>query len=713
MILCKSVVHALLLVAISASPPRAAFAQDRLKSMPGYERYRAMRGPIMGSVKLGGLSVIWVDDGRAFEYRKDGKRYRYDIAQNASTDINSSSITRPATPEQSVGRRGRRGMAGPERGRQFASALSPDKKHKAIYRDRNVYLSDPDGKNEIAITSDGSAPTRIKNGTASWVYGEELYQPTAMWWSPDGSKLAFYRFDESRVPDFYLQMKQTTPRSSTDVEAYPLPGDANPLVDLLVYDVGERILTRVDVRNGKPFSDSVVGHYVYHVSWSQDGRWLLFLRANRRQNVVEFVRADPATGKCDKIVREESPASWVQTIPDTQFLKDGNRFIWSSERSGFKNFYLYDLDGTLLATLTNHSFEVAEIVSLDEEHHRLLYTAHDGDNPIKLQLHRLNLDGTNDVRLTDPAFHHTVDVAPDGAHFIDVAQTHDTPPLTRLIDADGKMLAELDKADTSKFDELGLKKVELFTFKAADGATELHGLLHRPSHFDPAKKYPLLVTIYAGPDTNAARETFTLPNPLTEYGFLVASFDSRSAAGFGKKFTDAIYKNFGQTEIDDQAAGVHSLYDRPYFDKTRVGIFGTSYGGYASAMCLLRYPDVFAAACSSSPVTDWHDYDSIYTERYMGLLDDNKPGYAAGSLMTYAKNLKGRLMLYYGTADNNVHPNNMMQLIAALQRAGKSFDVQAGPDRGHSGINQDRMMEFFVENLVLDSHENAVSGSSN
>jgi dipeptidyl-peptidase-4 len=689
-------------IAILLLVPRLAPAQDRLKSMPGYEQYRSMRGQIPISVKLGTLSITWLDDGKAFEYRKDGKRYRFDIAKNEATEIPFFSTTQAAATEPSSGRRGRRGGIGPERGRQFASALSPDKLHRAIYRDRNVCLTDADGKNEIAITTDGGPTARIKYGTASWVYGEELYQPSAMWWSPDSSRLAFYCFDESKVPDFYLQMKQTSARSSADVEAYPLPGDPNPLVDLLVYNLGEKTLTRIDVRDGKPFANSVVGHYVYHVFWSQDGRWLLFLRENRNQNIVEFVRADPSTGECHVIVREQWPASWVETIPETQFLKDGNRFVWASQRNGFKNFYLYNLDGTRLATLTDHDFDAGEIVSIDEQHGRLFYTAHDGDNPLKLQLHRVNLDGEADVRLTDPAFHHAVDVAPDGQHFIDTAQTHDTPPVTRLSDVDGKALAELNHSDTSKFDQLGLQKVELFSFKAADGATELHGMLHRPSHFDASRKYPMLVTIYAGPQTNAARETFTLPNPLTEYGFLVASFDSRSAAGFGKKFTDAIYRKFGQVEIDDQAAGVRSLYDRPYFDKPRVGIFGTSYGGYASAMCLLRYPDVFAAACSSSPVTDWHDYDSVYTERYMGLLDENRAGYAAGSLMTYAKDLKGRLMLYYGTADNNVHPNNMMQLVAALQRAGKSFDLQAGPDRGHSPINQDRMMEFFIQNLVLD-----------
>jgi dipeptidyl-peptidase-4 len=523
-----------------------------------------------------------------------------------------------------------------------------------------------------------------------------------MWWSPDGKKLAYYRFDESQVPDYFLQLRQTVVQSKMDIEAYPKAGAPNPIVELFIYDLHTKKTLQVDVRDGKPFDNAVVGHYVYHVSWSPDGKELLFNRTNRRQNVMEFTACDPETGKCRVIVHDEWLPSWVANSPPMQYLKDNKRFIWTSERNGWKNFYLYDLSGQQLATLTNHTtFEVANIVRVDEEAGRIWYMARDGDNPMKLQLHCVGLDGQGDRRLTDPAFLHTISLAPDGKHFIDVIQTHDTPPVTRLVDAEGTVLAELAKSDAGKFDQLGLKRVELLTFKAADGVTDLYGLLHKPSHFDPEKKYPLLVTVYAGPNTNAARETFMLPNALTEYGFLVASFDSRSAGGRGKRFLDAIYQKLGVTEIDDQAAGVKSLWDRPYVDKSRVGIFGTSYGGYASALCLLRYPDVFQAASASSPVTDYRHYDSIYTERYMWIPQENKAGYDAGSAMTYADKLKGRLMLYYGTADNNVHPSNTMQLVRALQRAGKSFEVQVGPDQGHSGIPQPRMMEFFIENLVM------------
>lgn len=285
-------------------------------------------------------------------------------------------------------------------------------------------------------------------------------------------------------------------------------------------------------------------------------------------------------------------------------------------------------------------------------------------------------------------------------------QTHDTPPVSRLVNVQGNVIDELIKTDMTKFEQLGFKRVELFKYKAADGTTDLYGLLHFPSNFDPNKKYPLLVSVYGGPNTNGASEKFTTPNAYTEYGFLVATLDSRSAGGRGKRFIDAIYKKLGTVEVDDQAAGVKSLWNRPYLDKTKVGIYGTSYGGYASLMALLRYPDVFQAASASSSVTAWENYDSIYTERYMWIPQENKKGYDAGNALNYTDKLNGDLMIYYGTADNNVHPSNTLQFIQALRKSGKSFDLQLGPDLGHTSLPPDRMMEFFIDNLVLSRELN-------
>jgi dipeptidyl-peptidase 4 len=709
----------LLALTAAAGLIQIASAQDRLRTMPGFERYQQISTESRDALKTGALTVTWTEP-TTFEYTRDGKRYRYDVGAKTATEIGDA----PEPAGRGRGGRGRGGQGQPERGRQFESAESPDKKLRAVYRDRNLYIEDVASKVETAVTTDGSEKDRTKNGTGSWVYGEELGQRTAMWWSPDSQKLAYYRFDESKVPDYFLQLDQTKLQSRIDTEAYPKAGVDNPIVELFVYDVATKRSTKIDVRSGQPFDNNVVGHYVYRISWSPDGSEILFNRTNRRQNILEFSAANPETGKTRVIVREEWPTGWIENSPGITWLKDQKRFIWESERNGWNNFYLYDISGKLITSLTSHTtFEAANLVKVDEGAGVMFYTARDGDNHLKLQLHRVGLDGKTDVRLTDPAFNHTIGscmtpsagvpgalgggscpISPDNKYFVDVYQTHNTPPATRLVDVTTrKPVAELAASDLTKFNTIGLKKAEMFTYLAADGKTTLRGIIHFPSNFDAAKKYPALLATYGGPasGSNTARETFITPSPLTEYGFLVLNLDSRAAPGMGKRTLDSIYMKLGQTEMDDMAAGVKALSSRPYFDRARVGVYGTSYGGYSAAMLILRHPDVFAAAAASSPVTAWNHYDTIYTERYMWIPQENKAGYEAGSAMTYAKDLKGRLLIYYGTQDNNVHPSNSMQLIKALQQAGKSFEVQVGPDLGHTGVNQQRMMEFFIENLVL------------
>lgn len=668
--------------------PLALGAQDRLKEMPGYTRWAEMAPKLSGAVRSAAITPQWADDGRSFEYAFDGARFRFDVATRQAT---------PAATAAAGGAGMRRG--GPARGRQFTEAWTADSARKAIYRDRNLFIVDRDGGNERQLTTDGSEAGRIKYGTASWVYGEELGQTTAMWWSPDGTKLAYYRFDERPVKDYWLQADQTAVQGSVLVEAYPKAGTDNPIVDLYVHDVASGRSTRLDIRDGQPFTDDVVGHYAYAVQWSKDGTELLVNRTNRRQNVMEFTACAPSTGVCRVVVREEWPASWTENRPAIRWLEDGRRFIWRSERTGYANLYLYDLSGRLHATLTAHPFEVGQVVHVDERAGQVWYTARSGDNFMKLQLHRVGLNGRGDRRLTDPAFHHAVSVAPDGRHFVDVAQTHDRAPVARLHDANGRAVATVAESDASALAAAGFRPVEMFTYTAADGRTTLHGMLHRPSDFDPSRRYPVLFSVYAGPATNGAREVFTTPHALAEFGFLVVTLDTRAAAGRGKRALDAIYQRLGEVEVDDLAAAARHLATRPYVDGERVGIFGTSYGGYASALALLRHPDAFHAAAASSAVTSWHHYDTIYTERYMYTPQANPDGYRKGNAMEYAKDLRGRLMIYYGTADDNVHPNNAMQLIRALQQAGKSFEVQVGPDAGHTALNQQRMMEFFIEAL--------------
>jgi len=683
-------------LALLAAAPIAA-AQSRIQTMPGYETWAKVSPFISGSVKTGAITAEWSEDSKSFDYMLDGKSWRFDVATlKAEAAPPKDAPEARAAPQLTGGVMLARGRGGD------ANVTSPDGQNRAFSRDYNVWVAPVNGGNEKQISFDGSANARIRNGTGSYVYLEEFSVASPVWWSPDSRKVAWMRYDESLVEDYFLQLEQTKKLSSILTEAYPHPGSNNPVADLLVYDLDTGQTTRMDVREGKPFINDVVGHYVWAAQWTKDGSEILVRRADRLQKVYDLVSCAPATGACHSVVRETRPQSWASGAAP-RLLEDGNRFIWTSERNDYRNFYLYNLQGKQLARLTNHDFDVSEIVLIDEKSGWLWYTARSGDNHMKLQLHRVKLNGAGDKRLTDPALSHRVDVSPDGKYFVDVAQTHDKAPVSRLMDFNGKFVTQIAASDTGEFDRLGLKRAELFTFTSADRKTLLHGMLQFPSNFDPAKKYPMLVSVYGGPGSAGLSETFAAANPIAEYGFLILRLDARTNSGKGRKILDTTYKQLGIVEMDDFAAGIRSLWGRPYVDRKRVGIYGTSYGGTSAATVLLRHPDVVQAAVSNSPVTDYRLYDTAYSERYLGLPQTDKDAYDRAAVLTYASQLKGDLLLYYGTSDDNVHPKNSLQFIKALQAAGKSFEVQVGPDRGHTGVDVTRMMEFFIDRLVLEN----------
>ncbi len=684
----KAIVFSLLLLFVFSLN---SSAQDKLKKMPGYEQYQKMAPKLYSSIKRAPTSVDWAKDGKTFTYVENGMQLTYDVRKKKVV----------ATEKEKSPPRFRRGDR-PARGRQYASSLSPDEKLKAFTKDRNMYISNPDGSNIQVITTKGNDENQLKYGIATWVYGEELGQNTAMWWSPNSKKVAFYRFEEKNAKKYYVLYNQTQLQDSVEIEAYPKVGAKNLPVDLMVYDLESKKTVALDVRKGKPYNDGDLGTYLYGIKWSPDGTELLYHSTNRKQDIMEYSAGNPTTGETRTIVREEWLASFTENTPEIYELKDGKHFIWASERNGFSNYYVYNYDGTLVNTLTNHNFEVTRLVEVDEKNKQVYYYARSGENHMKMQLHRVNLNGTNDVRLTDPKFNHSATISPNGKYFIDFAQTHNIAPFMSLMDSKGKKISEIAKSDMTEFNELGFKTVEVFTFTSADGETELHGMIHFPSNFDLTKKNPVILDNYGGPATNAFREIFTYPSSITEYGFIVLNIDGRNVRGRGKRLLDKLYGNLGIVEMDDFAEGVKSLYNRWYIDKNSVGVYGTSYGGTTAATSLLRHPEVYHVAVANSAVTDWRNYDNVYTERFMNLITNNKKGYEASSIMNYAKDLKGELMIYYGTNDNNVHQANSLQLIQALQKAGKSFEVQVGPDKGHTAVNRDRMMEFFIKHLVLN-----------
>jgi dipeptidyl-peptidase-4 len=558
---------------------------------------------------------------------------------------------------------------------------SPDGTLTAVHRDYNVWLRSESGQ-EIPVTADGTEANRF--GTASWVYGEELDQSTAMWWSPDGAYLAFYEFDVSNTRDYYLLDGFSELRTGIMRERYPKAGDPNPIAGLRILDVEGGGIVTVEVGEDPE-------QYVYAVRWTPDSSELLFNRTNRHQNVLEVMAADPDTG-ATRVVVEERQETWQRNRPELRFLEDGRRFIWETEKSGWKRYELRDLDGTLINPLTGTTAPTGaapteSIVKVDEDAGVLWFTMRNSETPTNDQLHRVNLDGTDERRITSVDLNHgSFQIAPDGRTVAAMRQAVDHAPETALYDEDGREIAVLATGDVSGLEQGGFHGGELLRFTAADGTTPLQAVLHLPAGADleSVAKYPLVVDVYGGPESRGPSNTWSPANALCELGFAVAKIENRGTIGRGKAFEGATYLNLGGPDLDDQVAGVKAiLAAHPEIDPARVGITGHSYGGYLAALALVRHPDVFAAGVAGAPVTDWRNYDTIYTERYMRTPKENREGYDAGSAVRLAENLEGDLLLLHGMRDDNVHPSNTFQMAAKLQDRDIPFEMIMFPTATH------------------------------
>jgi dipeptidyl-peptidase-4 len=669
-----------------------AWGQPKLNELDGYQRYNRLSNQRGGLVVGGTLrEVRWGDDGQHLYFRHLEDRYRATLS-----DGQLETITAEQWPAASSNR------VSPSRGSRVARAAqrteidSPDGRWTAAYREHNVWLDPKDGGASVAVTTDGEPLVRY--GTACWVYGEELNQSEAMWWSPDSQKLAFYKIDERHQREYPLTVDNTKLYTRVETERYPKSGDDNPYLELWIYDLNSQEMLKAETGAADEW-------YVYRISFTPDGTGLLYHRTNRHQNHLQVMIADTSTGQARLLV-EEHQATWQENAPLLRWLEDGERFIWETERTGFKQYELRHIDGRLLNPLTPEAdYPVLRLVKLDESAGWLYYTAASDTLPINEQLHRVRLDGQQAARITPGGLNYSgFDIQPDHRFVVCTAESTTQPPQSWLFSTDGQHRQLLVEADTAELEAKGARPVELFSFTAADGETTLFGLLHKPSDFDPNRRYPLVISVYGGPSSRAVYNRFSVSDPHCEFGVLIAQIDGRGTTGRGKAFETAGYLQLGTVDIADQVTGVKHLAERPYVDASRVGIFGHSYGGYMSALGLLRYPEVFRVAVAGAPVTDWRNYDTIYTERYMRTPQENPDGYAAGSCMTYADQLTGRLLLVHGLIDDNVHPANTWQLADALQRSDKRFDMMIFPRNQHGiGEPYSRMRwEYLISHLRPD-----------
>ena len=647
--------------------------------------------------------IRWDPSGTTAWFRKDGAWCTVDLTTGAIAAAPDKNAPAAAAPRRSQ-RRG--GGVGPARGRQQTTAASVDGTMLAQSRGGNLYLK-CDGKSERAVTTDGTETLRY--GTASWVYGEELDQSTAMWWSPTGEQLAFYRFDDSQVPLYTILSGLTRLRPSVETERYPKPGDPNPTAGLCVLDVKGFCAADAaadSVADPSKFIRSIaVGtadQYIYGVEYSPNGDQLLFHRLNRRHDVLELCSAEAVTGAIRVIVREEQPC-WNHHRPQMEYLADGRRFIWSTEKSGFRQYELRSLDTEAVIALTSGDYPVGKIVEVHEEAGLLFYTAFPAETPINPQLMSVKLDGTAQRRLTAHDRHYgQFRIATNAQFFVASDETIADPPSTRLYRMSGGIVATLAQAPIDAWSSRKLPPPQLVRVKAADGTTDLFGTLHFPSQFDPTRSWPVIVDVYGGPYFSSVSNQFSAPKRACELGFVILQIDNRGTSGRGKAFEDATYMKLGGPDMDDQAAAVRQLATRPGIDGSRVGITGMSYGGYLAALALVRYPDVFKASVARAAPMDWRQYDTIYTERFMRTPAENQEGYDAGSVLLHADKMQGELLLIHGMQDDNVHPSNGWALAQKLYDREFAFDMLFFPKAAHGGFGapeDDAMWTFFTREL--------------
>jgi dipeptidyl-peptidase-4 len=574
--------------------------------------------------------------------------------------------------------------------------LSPDGTMLGEERNGDMYVVDLATKNERRLTSDGME--HVFNGHFDWVYEEEFGLAQAWNWSPDSRHIAFWQIDETKEPE--IQITDFSGRHPTwDHIRIPQPGDTNPTARIGVLDVKSGTKVWLDPHQSGEY-------YIPRVYWTSRADTLAMIVLNRKQNDMKLFFFDVNTGGSRQVM-DETSATWIDVydfyagVQDLMSFPEKSReFFWVSDRDGFQHIYRYDYSGKLVQQVTKGPWSVTRIEGVDPVK-QVIYFTGTNPSPLERQLWRIKFDGTGLERITKTPGRHSIDMAPNAEYFIDSYSSTTQPRQVELWSTTTGKLRSMEENNGTKqwLATHEYSPLELFSFTTSDGV-KIDASMVKPIPFDPSKKYPVVFTIYGGPGSQDVYNQFEASGWkqwLAQKGYVVVDVNNRGTNNYGRDFMKVVYKQLGKYEAHDFAEAAKYLKTLPYVDGSHIAIMGTSYGGYSTLISMELYPDVFGLGMANSGVADWRLYDTIYTERYMSTLADNMGGYTQSSVVENASKLQGKLLMIHSMMDDNVHPQNTMQLLTAFTNAGKDIETRIYPPGRHGAAYNAESYQLISE----------------
>ncbi|KXK21123.1 MAG: dipeptidyl-peptidase IV [Candidatus Parvibacillus calidus] len=578
--------------------------------------------------------------------------------------------------------------------------FSPDGMKVGFTCENNLYYMDLTTNTSTQVTNDGKW-NFIINGMCDWVYEEEFSFTRAFEWSSDSRKIGFLRFDESKVPEYSMEYYRDEMYPIPFSFKYPKVGEDNSTLEVKIYNLDTRNTVTIDQIPDKEI-------YYPRIKWTRDPNKLCVFKMNRHQNNLELLLADASSGKTTILMKEDNKY-YIEINDYLTFLKDGKHFIWVTDKGGFYQAFLHDMNGNRINAITQANYDLSNIYGYDENTKTLYYQLI-APTPMQREVYKVGLDGKKPVKLSIKDGNNAAQFSPTFEYMTLIYSNINTPTSWTLYDKKNKIVRVLEdnQAAIDKFKEFKAGKAEFFSFTTSEGV-QLNGYQIKPSNFDPNKKYPVFMYLYGGPGSQQVVDRWGGGQSwwfkmIAESGYIVACVDNRGTGGRGEEFRKMTYMQLGHYEVIDQIEAAKYLGSLPYVDAGRIGIFGWSYGGYMSSLCLLKGNDVFKAALAVAPVTNWKWYDSIYTERYMRTYKENPDGFKDNSPIYFADRLKGNYFLAHGIADDNVHFQNSVEMNRALIKAGKQFEFHMYPNSNHGIYSEGATMHLYnaMTKFIMD-----------